>query len=413
MKIDIAEAVSQLTKEKNIDREVLADILKSVLLSMIKKKYGTTDNFEIFVNIDRGEIEIYQNKVIVEKVTDSVREIDLETARKMEPDLEVGDEYVEIVDPRSFGRRLIVSAKQNLTQRLRALERKNIYEEYQGRIGEIIVGDVRQVNRDQIYLNIDRTEVILPREEQIPTERHRRGETLRAVVKEVREGNRGPEIIVSRSDPQFLIRLLEIEVPEIYDGIIEIKAVVREPGERAKVAVYSNDKRIDPVGACVGIKGMRIQSIVKELSNEKIDIINWSQDPQIFIMRALSPARPSHVIVNEAEKTAVAVVPDDQVSLAIGRGGVNRRLASQLSGYEIDILKESQYREMAFRARAKLNPSDFDGIGEAILKRLREAGLETVDDVLRAGKSRLMEIPGIGKKTADRILESVKKYVER
>ncbi len=413
MRIDIAEAISELTKEKKIDRDHLAEILEGVMLSMIKKKFGTTDNFEVFVNLDKGEIEIYQSKTIVEEVTDETTEIDIETAREIEPDLELGDEFVELVDPRRFGRRLIASAKQNLSQRLRDLEKESIFEEYQGRIGEIIIGDIRQINRNEIFINIDKTEVILPKEEQIQNERYRRGESIRAMVKEVRRSSRGPEIVVSRRDPQFLVRLLELEVPEIYDGIIEVKGVAREAGERAKIAVYSNDKRIDAVGACVGMKGIRIQAIVKELNNEKIDVINWSSDPQLFITRALSPAKPSYIILDKEAKSAVAIVPDDQISLAIGRGGVNRRLASELTGYEIETIKESDYQNMMSRAREELNLDQLEGIGKSILNKLKEAGYNTPEYVLRAGVSQLVEIPGIGQKTAEKIIESVKNYIEK
>ncbi|OQX59815.1 transcription termination/antitermination protein NusA [candidate division KSB1 bacterium] len=413
MKIEIAEAIAQLSKEKNVDRTVLAEILQNVLLMMIKKKYGTTENFDIFVNVDKGEIEIYQNKVIVNKVKNATKEIDLETARKLEPDLEIGDEYVEILAPQSFGRRLIIAAKQNLSQRLRDLEKKHIYEEYVNRVGEIIVGDIRQINRDEIYLNVDKTEVILPKSEQIPTERYKRGKTLRSVIKEVRETNKGPEIIVSRRDPRFLLRLLEIEVPEIYDGIIEVKSIAREAGERSKVAVYSNDKRIDAVGACVGMKGIRIQAIVKELNNERIDVINWSSEPQIFVTRALSPAKPSYVIINEETKTAVAIVPDDQISLAIGKGGTNRRLASQLTGYEIETIKESDYKEMMGRPQKETDLSQIPGVGKVLLSKLEQAGFHTAEEILKAGKKKLLEIPGIGEKKADKIFESIKNCVEK
>ncbi|HHM23864.1 MAG TPA: transcription termination factor NusA [Bacteroidetes bacterium] len=413
MKIEIAEAISQLTKEKNIDREMMAKILEDVLIMMIKKKYGSADNFDIFVNLDKGEIEIYQNKVIVEHVEDETREIDLETARKVEPDLEVGDEFVEIVDPQSFGRRLVIAAKQNLNQKLRELEREHIYEEFKNRVGEIIIGDVRQRSRDGVYINIDKTEVVMPKEEQVPTERYMRGETVRAIIKEVKVTPKGPQIIVSRRDPQFLIRLLELEVPEIYDGVIEIKAVAREAGERSKIAVYSNDKRIDPVGACVGMKGVRIQAIVRELKNEKIDVINWSSDPELFISRALSPAKPLFVTVDKQNKTATAIIPDEQVSIAIGRGGVNRKLASQLTGYEIEIMKESEHRQMVSRARKPLEEIHIDGVGKSVLKKLQDAGIQTVGDLLRVGEDKLLEIPGIGKKTAEKIMESVKNFVEQ
>ena len=415
MKNEIVEAFSQIAKEKNIDKEVLGEILESTILSIIKKKYGKADNFDIFVSMDKGDIEIYQNKIIVEKVEDEVEEIDLESAKKIEPDLEIGDEFIEIIDPVSFGRRLIISAKQNLNQKIKDAEKDNIYEEYKNRIGEFIFGDVRQINRREIYLNIEKTEVVLPRQEQIPSERYRRGDHIRAVIKSVEKNNRGLEIVVSRADPQMLIRLFENEVPEIYDGIIEIRDVAREPGDRAKIAVFSNDKRIDALGACVGMKGIRIQSISKELSNEKIDVINWNGDPGIYISRSLSPAKVYKVIVDQNKKKAIAVLTDDQISLAIGRGGQNRRLASRLTGFEIEIIKESEYRKIMEQNLkdsgaaddADINLNAVEGLTSFMIKKLDEGGFVSVEDVKEAGLEGLMEIPGVGKKTAEKIFSVV------
>lgn len=404
MKSEIAEAFSQLIKEKNIDKEQLTEIVHSTVMGMIKKKYGTTDNFDVYVSLDKGEIEVHQTKVIVENVTDEVREIDLETARMTEPDLEPGDEFLVIIDPVTFGRRLITSAKQNLNQRIRDEEKRAISDEFETRLGEIVMGDIRQISRGDVFVNVDRTEVLLPKKEQIESERYRRGDNLRALVKEVRRTSRGPEIIVSRSDPKFLVRLFELEVPEIYDGIIEIKAVARQPGERSKIAVASNDKRIDAVGACVGMKGIRIQSVSKELNNEKVDVIPWSYDKEVFITRALSPAKPVRVLVDEPNNRAVAVLPDDQVSLGIGRGGQNRRLTSKLTGVEIEIMKESEYRKMIEEQRGKETPIDnIDGLSQAMLAKLKDAGLETVSDVLAIGEQGLRNIKGIGEKTALKI----------
>ncbi len=404
MKSEIAEAFSQLIKEKNIDKDQLTEIVHSTVMGMIKKKYGTTDNFDVYVNLDKGEIEIHQTKIIVEQVTDEVREIDLETARQTEPDFDVGDEFLVIIDPMTFGRRLITSAKQNLNQRIRDEEKKAISEEFETRIGEIVMGDIRQISRGDVFLNVDRTEVLLPKKEQIENERYRRGDNLRALVKEVRRTNRGPEVIVSRSDPKFLVRLFELEVPEIYDGIIEIKAVARQPGERSKIAVSSNDKRIDAVGACVGMKGIRIQAVSKELNNEKVDVIPWSYDREVFITRALSPAKPVRVLIDEPNNRAVAVLPDDQVSLGIGRGGQNRRLTSKLTGIEIEIMKESEYRQMIEEQRGKETPLEYvAGLSQAMLTKLKDAGFNTVNDVLKAGEQSLTEIKGIGEKTAEKI----------
>jgi len=409
MNAEIAEAFAQIVKEKNVEREELAEILEGIVISMIKKKYGHADNFDIFVNLDKGEIEIYQNKVIVEVVDDPSKEIDLASAQKVEPDLELGDDYVEILNPATFGRRLITSAKQNLNQRIRDAEKEYVYDEYKNRVGEVIIGDIRQVNRREIFLNIDRTEVILPRSESIDSERYRRGDNVRAIIKDVVKSIRGPEIIVSRADPQFLVRLFELEVPEIYDGIIEIKAVARQPGERAKIAVISSDRRIDAVGACVGMKGIRIQAVSKELNSEKIDIIPYSVEDEIFITRALSPAKPVRVILKREEKSAVAVIPDDQVSISIGRGGINRRLTSKLTGYNVEILKESEYRAMVEEQKEKeVTLGQLEGIKPAIIEKLESNGIHTVHDILELGIDGLLEVPGIGEKTAEKILEVAK-----
>jgi len=411
MNVDIVEAVTQIAKERNIDRKVLSSILENIFLSMIKRMYGTTDNFDIFVNMDKGEVEIYQIKTIVDQVVDPVKEISIEKAKEVEPDLELGDEFVEIVDPSSFGRRLITSAKQSLNQKIREAEKEILFSEFKDRVGEIIVGDIRQINRDEVLISVENMEVSLSRSEQIYNERYHRGDTIRAVIKEVSQTSRGPEVIVSRTAPQFLVRLFEIEVPEIYDGIIEIKRVARFPGDRAKVAVSSNDKRIDAVGACVGLKGVRIQAIVKELNNEKIDVINWSSEPEIFINRALSPAKPIRTIVNEENKTANAIIADDQISLAIGKGGQNRQLASMLTGYEITTIKESDW-EMAERKEEKLLLTDIPELSKSIVEKITAAGYETADEVLDAGRETLLELKGFGKKTVDKIFDILNSYYE-
>lgn len=411
MKSEIVEAFGQIVKEKNIEKDLLSSILEAIIHSIVKKKYGSTDNFNIFVSMDKGEIEICQTKTIVENVTNENTEIDLEAARKVEPDLEVGDEFLEIIDPATFGRRLIIAAKQNLNQKIKEAEKDIIFEDFKDRVNEIIVGDIRQLNRSEIYLNVERTEVVLPKREQIYNEKYRRGDHLRVLIKEVNRTNRGPEIVVSRSDPNFLVRLFELEVPEIYDGVIEIKGIAREAGDRTKIAVSSNDKRIDAVGACVGMKGIRIQSIVKELNDEKIDIINWSSEPEIFIARALSPAKPNKVIIDQQNKKAIAIIADSQISLAIGKGGQNKRLASKLSGYEIDTIKESDYSQMLSEEEPS-NEIEIVGIKElspSVINKLIASGFETVDEILEADRSALLEIHGFGPKTVDLILETIKK----
>jgi N utilization substance protein A len=409
MKNEIVEAFSLLVKEKNIDKEVLSRILQEIFLGLLKKKYGPNGNYSIFVNMEKGEIEIYQSKNVVEEVLDEVTEIALEEAQKSAPDMELGDEFLEIIDPSTFGRRLIISAKQNLNQRIKEIEKEVVYEEFKNRVGEIIIGEIRQVNRDEIFMTVDnRTEVVLPKSEQIKDERHHRGGSLRAVIKEVRKSNRGPEIVVSRSDDMFITRLFENEVPEIDEGIIEVRGIAREAGERTKIAVYSHDKRIDAVGACVGMKGMRIQSIVKELNNEKIDIINWSSEPEIFITRALSPAKPLRIIIDEEEKKVSAVLDDEQISLAIGKGGVNRRLASRLTGYEIQTMREEDFRKLMEEQRDLDRAiEDVTSISKKQKALLIEGGYASVRDVLNAGTEALTQLPGVGVKTAEKIVAAL------
>ncbi|MDM7926984.1 MAG: transcription termination factor NusA [bacterium] len=411
MNTEIIEAVTQIAKERNIKREALSGIIESIFVSMIKRKFGTSDNFNVFVNMDKGEVEIYQVKNIVEEVSDPVTQVSVERAKETEPDLDLGDEFVEMIDPMSFGRRLITSAKQSLTQKIREAEKEVLFNEFKDRVGEVVVGDIRQNNRDEVLISVDHMEVTLPRSEQIHNEHYHRGDTVRAVIKEVSQTSRGPEVIVSRTDPKFLIRLFELEVPEIYDGVIEIKGVARFPGDRAKVAVYSNDKRIDAVGACVGLKGVRIQSIVKELNNEKIDVINWSSEPEIFISRALSPAKPVRIILNNEQKSATAVISDDQISLAIGKGGQNRQLACMLTGYAVETVKQSDW-DKSQPKEEKLLLSDIPELTKTIVEKLAAAGFESAEEVLDAGRETILELKGFGDKTADRIFEVLASYYE-
>ena len=407
MNSEIIEAITQIAREKRIDKENLRDMLENVFTQMIIKKYGTADNFDVIVNIDKGDIEIYQEKTVVDLVEDPVTEIDLESARRIDPDAEVGEDFVEVVDPEAFGRRLIVTAKQNFNQRIRDFEREHILEEYENRIGEIIIGDIRQVSKRGLFINVDKTELFLPKSEQIQSERLRRGDTLRAIVKEVRSDTRGSEIIVSRADKKFLIRLFELEVPEIYDGIVEIKNVARDPGERSKIAVESIDRRVDAVGACVGMKGVRIQAIVRELNNEKIDIVNYSFDASIFVGRALTPVKPVKIIVNEEEKIAVAIVADEDMALSIGRSGQNLRLASELTGYQIEPVKQSEYEVQADEGYMSLE--EIENLSSTLMDKLQKAEIRSKQDIIKMGVNGLMDVPGIGKKTAEKILDIVSK----
>jgi N utilization substance protein A len=409
MNTAIVEAISQIIREKKIERDVFQDIIRNIFLAMIKKKYGTSDNFDVIFNLDKGDIEIFCEKTIVsdDAFEDEITQIPLSRAKAIDEDLEEGETYAEQVDYNTFGRRLVTSARQNLTQRIKEIEKENLYQEFSGRLNEIISGEIRQINRREIRINVDRTEVVLPKAEQVYNEKYRRGETIRAIVKQVNRTTKEPEIVVSRADASFVRRLFELEVPEIYENIIEIKGIAREPGDRTKIAVLSNDKRIDPVGACVGMKGVRIQAIVREINNEKIDVIHWHPDAETFIKRSMAPATPLMILLEEGTRRATAIVPDDMMQYAVGRKGQNIRLASQLTGYQIEPIKESEYS-----AAAELTIDEVDNLPAHVADILKSAGFTTADAVLDAGRERLMEIPGIGEERVDEILSLLESYFE-
>lgn len=408
MNYEIVESFSQMVREKRIDKDMLAGIIEDVFSMMVRKKYGMEARFDVVVNMDKGDIEIYLEKQIVEHVTDPNTQIELEMVRKKtdEP-LDIGDDFVEVIDMQSFGRRLVVSAKQNLNQRIKEVEKEIIYNEYNNSVGEIIVGEIYQIRKGEILINHNRNELVLPKNEQIARERYRKGETLRALLKEVRKNTATPVVIISRSDPKFLAKLFEMEIPEIYDGIIEIKAVAREAGERSKVAVESHDDRIDAVGACVGMKGVRIHAIVRELNNENIDVINYSDNSTVFIQRALAPAKLKSVSVDAATKTANVIVDKDQVSLAIGRNGQNVRLASKLTGYEINLIKEGGDEEY------DMDLDEFrEELGEPLYERLMDEGFETARSILEATVDDLMEIEGLDEDKVKSIKDMIKREIE-
>jgi transcription termination/antitermination protein NusA len=391
MNTEIVESFAQMVRDKGIDRDILAGVVEDVFAMMVRKKYGQEAKFDVIVNMDKGDIEIFLEREVVETVEDPTRQIDRETAREQSgEELEVGEDYVEVIPLATFGRRLVVSAKQNLNQRIKEIERELIYNEYSNAIGEIIVGEIYQIRRNEILINHNRNELVIPKQEQILKERYKKGDTIRAVVKEVRKNSGNPVVIVSRADPKFLEKLFELEIPEIYDGIIEIKRIAREPGERAKVAVESHDDRIDAVGACVGMKGVRIHTIVRELNNENIDVINYVETPELFIQRALAPAKLKSVEVSNETKTANVVVAADQVSLAIGRNGQNIRLASKLTGYEINLIKEGGEDEY------DIELIDFrEELGEEMYMKLINAGMDTAKDVLNAKLDDLLAVEGL------------------
>lgn len=420
MRSEIVDAVNLVAREKRIEKDELRDILEEIFLTLIKKKYGESDHFDVIVNMDRGDVEIFVEKQVVETVENPLLQIAVKDAKKIDPEIEVGEDFVEVIQPDQFGRRLINIAKQTLMQRIREYEKKKIYDEYSSRVGEIIIGDVHQVTRSGYFLLVDRTEMFMPRSESIPKEELRRGDSVRALIKKViepdrfveepdeetnrkRRGRSTPDIIVSRADNQFLIRLFEIEVPEIFDGIVEIKKIARKPGERAKIAVESMDKRIDPVGACVGMRGVRIQSVVRELNGEKIDVISFTTEPEIFVQRALTPAKPIRVILNEEDKLAVAIIPDKDMGLALGRGEANKELAQQISNWNIELIKESEYYQKSMEEEMALE--EIPGITASIVKKLKEANINTVEELKSLGLQGLIEIPGIGQKTAQKILQ--------
>jgi N utilization substance protein A len=412
MNFDIVESFAQMVRDKGIDKDVLGGILEEIFGLLVKKKYGEEAKFDVVVNMDRGDIEIFLERSVVEEVTDPNAQISLEEINKKgNPDeLEVGDDYVEKIELTTLGRRLVTLAKQSLNQKIRELEKDIIYNEYNELLGEIVVGDIYQIRKNDILVNHNKNELLLPRNEQIPYERYKKGETIRGIVKEVKKGNSGPLIIISRSDNLFLRRLFEIEIPEIYDGIIELKAIAREPGERAKVAVESQDKRIDAVGACVGMKGVRIHAIVRELNNENIDVINFSEDPLIFIQRALAPAKLKKIDIDTHAKKAVVTADSDQVSLIVGRNGVNIRLAMKLTGYEIEILREEkpfeEYEEDIELIDIK------EELGNDVYELLINHRYDTAIEVLTAGPEKLKEIEGLDDEKIAFIIETIKSQFE-
>ncbi len=410
MKNEVVDAVSQLLRDKGIEKETFEEIIQSVFLSMIKRKYNSSDNFDVTFNVDKGDIEIQCIKVVVsdDELTDPVAEIALSEAQLEDPDVEIGEEMISIIDYElEFGRRIIISAKQHLMQKIREIEKDNVYNDYIQRVGEILIGDVHQITHSEIRLNIDKTEVIMPRQEQVPKERYRRGDTMKAILLDVRQKeNRDPEIIVSRKDTSFVRRLFELEVPEIFDGIVEIKSIAREAGERTKIAVESNDKRIDPVGACVGMKGVRIQAIVKELNREKVDIIEWTDDKAKMIRRAMAPVIPLELVYLEGGNKVLAVISDDQVAQAIGRRGQNIRLASKLCDYQIEPVKASEYYQ------EELSISEVEGLSPELISKLKEVGYNSAEEVLNDGLEALINLTEFDSETAKGILEVLNGYFE-
>ena len=406
MNYEVLEALGQIAQEKNVSRDLVIETLEIGLISAAKRRFGTADNVEVEIDATSGEIRVHATKEVVEDgdVEEPGLQMPLSVAKEIDPKIKVGKEVKEELAFADFGRNAIQSAKQILIQRVREAERERIYEDFQGRIGEVMSGTVQQISHGDILINMGRTEAVIPLKEQIRKERYRQGDPIRASLVNVLRTSKGPQVVLSRTHPDFLVKLFQFEVPEIYEGIIEVKAVAREPGERAKIAVHSNDERIDPVGACVGMKGSRVQAVVRELSNERIDIVPWSEDEAIFLSRALSPATVRRVVVDRREKRMTAIVDDDQLSLAIGKSGQNARLASQLSGWKVDIITDTRYQEMQAERTATYVPLDeVPGVGKVMRERLEAAGIASANDLVESTLARLLEVPGVGEATGEKI----------
>lgn len=405
------DTFSEFKELKNIDRATMMSVLEDVFRSMLLKKYGTDKNFDIIINIDKGDFEIWRNREVVadDEITDPNLQITISDAKKIDTDYEVGEDVTDEVKLLDFGRRAILALRQNLTSRILELEKGNIFGKYKDRIGEIVTGEVYQIwKREILVLDDDGNELIMPKNEQIPSDHFRKGDSVRAVVLRVEMRNNNPLIILSRTSPVFLERLFELEVPEIFDGLITIKKIVRVPGERAKVAVESYDERIDPVGACVGMKGSRIHGIVRELRNENIDVINFTNNTQLFISRALSPAKITSIRINEDNKRADVFLKPTEVSLAIGKGGLNIKLASQLTGYEIDVYRESEEED-----DEDVNLDEFaDEIEGWIIDELKAVGCDTAKSVLELGVEDLVKRTDLEEETIREVIKIIRSEFE-
>ncbi len=404
--INLIESFSEFKEIKNIDRATLMSIIEDVFRSMLLKKYGSDENFDIIVNPDRGDIEIWHNREVVDDEFaedsfdyDEAKHIGLTEAQKIDADLELGEEVVTPVKLNDFGRRAVLAVRQNLVSKILELEKDSLYKKYKERVGEIMTGEVYQIwKKELLILDEDGNELLLPKTEQIPSDFFKKGDSIKAVVQRVDMKNNSPIIVLSRTSPAFLERLFELEVPEVFDGLITIKKIVREPGERAKVAVESYDDRIDPVGACVGMKGSRIHGIVRELRNENIDVINYTSNPSLFITRALSPAKITSVKIDEETKRAEVFLKPDQVSLAIGKGGHNIKLAGKLTGYEIDVYRDTDID------LEDVDLEEFsDEIESWILDELKNIGCDTAKSVLELSTEELVKRTDLEEETVTEV----------
>lgn len=407
---NMIETFKEFKDTKNIDRTTLVSVLEESFRNVIAKIFGSDENFDVIVNPDKGDFEIYRNRVVVAdgEVKDENKEIALKEAQKIEPDYEVGEDVSEPVDFAKFGRRAILNLRQTLASKVLELEHDTLYNKYKDRVGQVISGEVYQVwKREVLLVDDENNELILPKSEQIPNDQYRKGETVRAVILRVDNENNNPKIILSRTAPSFLERLLEAEVPEIADGLISIKKIARMPGERAKIAVESYDDRIDPVGACVGVRGSRVHGIVRELGNENIDVINYTANTKLFIQRALSPATVSNIDLDEENQKANVYLQPEEVSLAIGRGGMNIKLASMLTGYTIDVFRQTDEEE------EDIYLEEFsDEIDQWVIDAIKGIGLDTAKQVLNAPREMLIEKADLEEETVDNLLNILKAEFE-
>ncbi|WP_256010808.1 transcription termination factor NusA [Desertivirga xinjiangensis] len=408
--INLIDSFQEFKDFKNIDRPTVISVLEEVFRSMIRKKYGTDENCDVIVNPDNGDLEIWRTRTVMEDgfSEDDDLEIELADAHKIDPDLEVGDDFIEQITLESFGRRAILAARQTLVSKVLELEKDEIFKKYKDRVGEIVTGEVYQVwKKETLVLDDEGNELLLPKTEQIPADYFKKGDSVRAVVLKVDMLNSNPKIIISRTAPEFLQRLFELEVPEIFDGLITIKKIVREPGERAKVAVESYDDRIDPVGACVGMKGSRIHGIVRELKNENIDVINFTNNNSLYIQRALSPAKITTIKLDDVDKRAAVYLKPDQVSLAIGRGGHNIKLAGKLTGYEIDVYRESDEND------EDVDLEEFsDEIDGWIIDEFKRIGLDTARSILELSVDELVRRTDLEESTVREVMGILKAEFE-
>ena len=410
---NMIETFKEFKDTKSIDRTTLVSVLEESFRNVLAKIFGSDENFDVIVNPDKGDFEIHRNRVVVAdgEVKDENKEISLTDARKIEADYEVGEDVSEEVDFNKFGRRAILNLRQTLASKILELEHDSLYNKYKDRVGQIISGEVYQTwKREVLLVDDENNELILPKGEQIPRDQYSKGETIRAVIHRVDNENNNPKIILSRTAPEFLERLLEAEVPEIAEGLIAIHKIARMPGERAKIAVESFDERIDPVGACVGVRGSRVHGIVRELCNENLDVINWTANTKLFIQRALAPAKVSSLTIDEENKKAEVYLQPEEVSLAIGRGGMNIKLASMLTGYTIDVFRELDEQN----AEEDIYLDEFsDEIDQWVIDAIKGIGLDTARQVLNAPREMLIEKADLEEETVDNVLNILKSEFEQ